>query len=186
MNAFKEAISSVRPSQIVKCIVYTLYTVILISITGSFLYSLGYTGVVPDLILCATIAVAYFEGERVAAVYGMLSGFALEAVGSTGFSILPLFYMLVGCVCAMLFTTILGKNVGAYMLYVLAFGSVRCAISLIYIQFSAPNYAMGIALSRVVLPELAVSFIAAPAVFLLNYLISRRLNAPRTVQEGRV
>ena len=186
MNRIKEALSSLRPSQIVKFIVYALFSVILISITGSFLYSAGYRGAVPDLILCATIAVAYFEGERVAAVYGMLSGFALESVGSTGFSILPLFYMLVGCVCAMLFLKILGKNIGAYMLYVLAFGAVRGAISLIYIQFSAPNYAMGVAMSRVVVPELVATFCSSPVVFFLAYLISRRLNAPRTVQEGRV
>lgn len=186
MNALKEAISSVRPSQIIKCAVYAAFTVLLISITSSFLYSVGYRGAVPDLILCATIAVAYYEGERVAAVYGMLSGFALESVGSTGFSILPLFYMLVGCSCAMLFLKILGKNIGAYLLYVLAFACVRSAISLIYIQFSAPNYAMGIALSNVVLPEITATFISAPVVFFLAYLISRRLNAPRTVQEGRV
>ena len=186
MNNIRETLSSIRPSSVIKCVVYTFFSVFLICTVSSFLPSLGYRWAVPDLILCATIAVAYYEGERVAAVFGTVSGYALESVGSTGFSILPLFYMLVGCVCALLFLKVLGKNIGAYILYVLCFSLVRAAVSLIYIQFSAPNYVVGTALSRVIVPECAATFVSAPAVFFLAYLISRRLNAPRTVQEGRV
>ena len=186
MTTIKEARGSTGLSEVSKCLVYTLFSVMLITVSSSFLYSLGYRGAVPDLILSAVVAVAYYEGERTAAVFGMLSGFALEAVGSTGFSILPLFYMLVGCVSSALFLKILGKNVGAYLLYVLCFGAVRAAISLIYIQFSAPHYVVGTALSLVVFPEFVATAIAAPVVFFIAFLISRRLNAPRIVQEGRV
>ena len=186
MNAIREFLYSIRPSSVIKCTVYTLFSVILISFSSSFLYSVGYTGPTPDLILCATIAVAYYEGERVSAIFGMLSGFALEAVGSTGFSILPLFYMMVGCVCALLFLTVLGKNIGAYVLYVIAFLLVRGAISLIYIQFSVPDFVISTALGEVILLESIATLVASPFVFLFAFIISRRLNAPRTVQEGRV
>ena len=186
MSNFKETLSSIRPSSIVKAIVYTLYSLLLVSTVTSFLPSFGYRGATPDLILCATIALSYCEGERAASVFGMLSGFLLEAVGSTGFSILPVFYLMAGAVCAVLFMKILGKNIGAYIIYVAAFALVRAAISVIYIQFAAPDFGMGTAFSYVVLPEYGVTMLASPAVFLLTCFIHRRLSGRSGIQEGRL
>ncbi len=186
MKDKREILSNVRPSAIIKTIVYTFFSISLICTVSAFLPSLGYRGAVPDLILCAAIALSYYEGERAAAVFGMLSGWALEAVGSTGFCILPLFYMLAGCVCAMLFINILGKNIGAYLIYVAGFSLVRAAISLIYIQFTTPDFAMGSAFLRVVLPEYGVTLLASPIIFLIMGLISRMLNSNRGIQEGRL
>ena len=186
MTDFKEALSNIRPSTIVKTVVYTLYSLVLVSTVTSFLPSFGYRGSAPDLILCATIALAYCEGERVAAIFGMLSGFLIEAAGSTGFSMLPLFYMIVGCVCALLFLNILGKNIGAYLIYVAAFALVRAAISIIYIQFTVPDFGLGTALGRVVLPEYGVTMLASPVIFLLTSFIHRRLSGRSGIQEGRL
>ena len=186
MSNFKERLSNVRPSSIVKTIVYTVYSLILVSTVTSFLPSFGYRGSAPDLILCATIAIAYCEGERVAAVFGMLSGFLLEAAGSTGFSMLPLFYMITGCVCAMLFLNILGKNIGAYLIYIAGFALVRAAITIIYIQFTVPDFGLGTALSRVVLPEYGVTLLASPLIFPITCFIHRRLSGKAGIQEGRL
>jgi hypothetical protein len=186
MRDKREILSNVRPSTILKTVIYSLFSVSLICTVSSFLPALGYAGAAPDLILCATVALAYYEGERASAVFGMISGYALESVGSTGFSILPLFYMLVGCVCAMLFLKILGKNIGAYLIYVAAFSLVRAAISLIYVQFTTPDFAMGSTFMRVVLPEYGVTLLASPVVFWLCGLIARGLNRNRGIQEGRL
>ena len=185
MRDKRDILSSVRPSTIVRAVVYTLFSISLICTVSSFLPGLGYRGAAPDLILCATIALAYYEGERAAAIFGMLSGYVLEAVGSTGFSVLPLFYMLVGCVCAMFFLSILGKNIGAYLIYVALFSLVRAAISLIYVQFTTPDFAMGSAFMRVVLPEYGVTLLASPVIFFICGLISRRLRRG-SIQEGRL
>ena len=185
MKDKRDILSNVRPSTIIKAVVYTFFSISLICTVSSFLPALGYRGAAPDLILCATIAIAYYEGERAAAIFGMLSGYALEAVGSTGFSILPVFYMLAGCVCALLFLNILGKNIGAYLIYVAAFSLVRAAISLIYVQFTTPDFAMGSAFLRVVLPEYGITLLASPVIFLICALISHRLRKG-SIQEGRL
>ena len=185
MRDKRDILSGVRPSTVIKTVVYSLFSISLVCTISSFLPGVGYRGAAPDLILCATIALAYYEGERAAAVFGMLSGYVLEAVGSTGFSILPLFYMLVGCVCAMFFLNILGKNIGAYVIYVALFSLVRAAISLIYIQFTTPDFALGSAFMRVVLPEYGVTLLASPIIFFLCGLISYRLRRG-SIQEGRL
>ncbi len=186
MTNFKEALSEIRPSTVIKVIVYTLYSLLLVSTVTSFLPSFGYKGAAPDLVLCATVALAYCEGERAAAVFGMLSGFVVEAVGSTGISMLPLVYMIIGCVCAMLFLNILGKNIGAYLIYVAAFALVRAAISLIYIQFTVPDFGLGTALGSVILPEYGATMLASPVVFILTCLIHRRLTGRSGIQEGKL
>ena len=186
MIDFKETLSGIRPSTVIKTVVYTVYSLLLVSTVTSFLPAYGYSGAAPDLILCATVAIAYYEGERAAAVFGMLSGFLLEAAGSTGFSMLPLFYMIVGCVCALLFINILGKNIGAYLIYVAAFALVRAAISIIYVQFTVPDFGLGTVFSRVVLPEYGITMLASPVVFLLTCFVHRRLSGKSGIQEGRL
>ena len=186
MTGFRDTLSGIRPSMIVKTLVYTIYSLLLVSFVTSFLPAFGYRGAAPDLILCATIAVSYCERERAAAVFGMLSGFLLEAVGSTGITLLPLFYMVVGCVCAIFFVNILGKNIGAYLIYVAGFSLVRAAISIIYIQFTAPEFGFGAAFGRVVLPEYGVTLLASPIVFLLTCFIHRKLSGKSSIQEGKL
>ena len=165
-----------RPIQLVRALAYTGYGILLICFVSSFMPAAMPGSIRPDLILCATLSLSFFESERVAAIFGMLAGFALEAVGSVGFSILPLFYMLCGCVCSMLFSRVLQKNFGAYMLYMSVFMLLRSAISVIYIQFSQSDYSLDIAFTQVLMPEYAFSLIAAPVIFLLTLAVSRLLH----------
>ncbi len=167
----------IRPYHVIKTIAYTLYAVILICISSSVLPAAGYTGAVPDLILCASLAIAYFEGNRTGAVFGTAAGFAAEAVGSLGFSVLPLFYMLCAAFGALLFSRALQKNFAAYMLYTAAFMLVRSAISVIYIQFSLPDYSLDIAIENVLLDEYALTLVCAVPIFFISMGISKILNA---------
>ncbi len=165
----------IRPSHVIKTAVYTAYAIFLICTVSSTLPAMGYRSALPDLILGATVALAYFEGDRCSAVFGCAAGFALEAVGSVGFSILPLFYMLCGCVCALLFSRALQKNFGAFMLYTALFMLIRSVISVIYIQFSMPDYSLASAIEHVLLYEYAVTLISAIPVFFLTKGISKLL-----------
>ncbi len=171
----KKVYFNIRPFHVIKAAAYAVYSVFLICTVSSFLPSAGYRWAIPDLILCATVATAYFEGERVSAVFGMASGFALEAVGSVGFSILPVFYMLCGAVGALLFSRALQKHFGAYMLYTALFMLMRSVISAIYIQLFMPEYSIATAISQVLLGEYALTMLSAVWVFFLSKGISRVL-----------
>ncbi len=163
----------VRPADIVKTAVYSLMAVFLICTVSSVLPAMKYTGALPDLILGAAVALAYFEGERVASVFGMAAGFALEAVGSVGFSVLPLFYMLCGACASFLFVRALQRNFGAYMLYMALFMLVRSVISVIYIQLEMPDYSIATAISNVLLDEYALTVLSAIPIFFTVKLLHK-------------
>ncbi len=175
----KKVFFRVTPSQIVKIVAYAAFAVFLICTMSSFIPSFGYKGAVPDLILCAVIAVAYFENERAAAIFGMLAGFASESVGSTGFSILPLFYMMTGCVAAFLFCRVLQKHFGAYMLYCAVFMVLRSAVTLISVTLDSSDIAFDALFSRVLVGEYVFSVSCAPVVFVLTRLVSFLLSIGR-------
>lgn len=176
----------IRPAYVIKAIVYALYAVFLICTTSSFLYSVGYRGAVPDLILCATVSLAYFESEKTAAVFGMLAGFALEAVGSVGFGILSLFYMMCGCVCAMLFVRVLGKHFGTYMLYTAVFMLARTGISIIYLQLAMPDYSIQLAFENTLVTEYVFTVLSAIPVFFVSRIISKCLDMSRDSQDVKM
>ena len=182
----KTSFVQLRPSIVIKTAIYTLLSVLLISITSSFLPALGYTGARADLVLCAVIALAYFESEKFAAIFGMLTGFALESVGSTGVCILPLFYMLTGCICALLFSRFLGKNFGIYMLYISLFSIVRIALTLILTQLELADLSLDLAFSEILLWEYLCTVLSAPILFFTIMLISKRTNPKKDIQEMRV
>lgn len=176
----------IRPAYVVKTLVYAFYAIMLICTASSFLYSVGYRGAVPDLILCATVSIAYFESEKTAAVFGMLGGFALEAVGSVGFGILSLFYMICGCMCAMLFVRVLQKNFGSYLLYTAAFMLVRTGISIIYIQLAMPDFSIQTAFEHTLATEYVLTVIAAVPIFFITRFISRRLDTSKDTQDVKM
>lgn len=182
----KSSFIQLRPSLIIKTAAYSFFSVLIICILSSFLPALGYMGARPDMLLCAVIALSYFESEKTAAVFGMLSGFVLEAAGGVGISILPLFYMLSGCICALMFLRLLGKNFGIYMLYVSLFSLVRAAITLIYIQLGTEDLSLDLAFSNILFPEFALTLVTAPLMFLSVYLISKRTDPKKDIQELRV
>ena len=182
----KRSYIQIRPSYIIKTAVYSLFSMLCVCTLSSFLPALGYTGARPDLILCATLALSFYEGEKSAAVFGMLSGFVLEAAGSTGISILPLFYMLSGCICSLMFLRLLGKNFGVYMLYTALFSLVRASLTLAYIQLDLADLSLDIAFLNVLLPEYAATLISAPLMFILVGAISKRTSPKKDIQEMRV
>jgi len=182
----KNSFFHIRPAYVIKTLVWAVYAVVLISTTSSFLYSAGYRGAVPDLVLCATISLSYFESEKTAAVFGMLAGFTLEAVGSVGFGILPLFYMMCGCVSALLFVRVLQKHFGSYMLYTAVFMLVRMGISIIYIQFAMPDFSIQLAFEHTLITEYVLTLISAVPIFFITRIISRWLDTSRDTQDVKM
>ena len=59
-------------------------------------------GAVPDMMLSAVIAIAVSEGEKWGAVCGLISSLLISSVGTTGFSVIPLVYMLTGYISGLL------------------------------------------------------------------------------------
>ena len=53
----------------------------------------------PDVIIGAVCCVGIYRGEITASVFGLFSALCVEGLGSTGLSLLPLFYVFAGYIC---------------------------------------------------------------------------------------
>lgn len=53
----------------------------------------------PDLVIGAVCCIGIYRGEITASVFGLFSALCVEGLGSTGLSLLPLYYLFAGYIC---------------------------------------------------------------------------------------
>lgn len=128
-------------------------------------------GATPDLMLSATLAVAMFEGERAGCVAGIGAGFFIEAIGSVGLSLLPLFYMISGAVCGLLCLRAFSRGPITFFLFALSAYAARAMVTLIYISFLWGNFNILDAIAKILVPEYFSSVIFS----LLSFVVIRLL-----------
>lgn len=143
----------------------TVLFLILIVLQTSVLSRYQIFGVTPDLCYAALILLSYFCGREVGAVTGIAVGFAVEAVGSVGISLLPIFYLFCGYVCGYFTKVIAQKGFVPFLTVLAAAIPVRAVITLIYvcIQYSAIHLPK--LLIYMILPEAAVTLAFALLMF---------------------
>ena len=181
----KNPLLNIRPHHILRGAIYSLYAILLISFVTGFLPSFRYTAQIPDLMLCATVAIAFFEGERTAAVFGVLGGFALESAGSHGVCILPCFYLFCAICASALFRHALVRNYGAFMLYMCGFCLLRALISIIYIQLQYENFSLASVIKNTLFGEWNATVISATPIFFITKFLTKKLRADRDYDQKR-
>lgn len=80
-------------------LVYGLLAAFLAVLQTTLIPRIGIFNAFPDLVIGAICCIGIYREEEIAALFGLIAGLAVEALGSTGISVLPLFYMLMGYVC---------------------------------------------------------------------------------------
>ena len=127
-------------------------------------------GAVPDLCFATLILVSYFCGKEVGAVTGIVAGFAADALGSVGISLLPVLYLFCGYVCGHFTRAIQPKRFMAYLTVLAAAIPVRTVITLIYICINYSTIHMLDLLVHTLLPEAAGTLLAS---LILYYPVKR-------------
>ena len=133
----------------------------------------------PDLTICAVLCIAFFLGRYAGAITGIGAGFLIEAMGSVGISLLPLFYMLMGYVMGYYARVIIPKRYTAYLIYLLCALCLRAAITTTYIGLTYSSFHLIGVIVKTVLPEAALTAIFGallyfPAKLLCGYLSRKR------------
>ena len=116
-------------------------------------------GAIPDLCFVTLILISYFCGKEVGAITGIAAGFAADALGSVGISLLPVFYLFCGYVCGYFVRAVHPKGFVAYLTVLTAAIPVRMAITLIYICINYSTIHILELLVQTLLPEAAVTFL---------------------------
>ena len=116
-------------------------------------------GAIPDLCFVTLILISYFCGKEVGAITGIAAGFAVDALGSVGISLLPVLYLFCGYVCGYFIRAVHPKGFVAYLTVLTAAVPVRMAITLIYICINYSTIHILELLVQTLLPEAAVTFL---------------------------
>ena len=118
-------------------------------------------GAVPDLAYATLILIADFCGREVGAVTGIAAGFAVDALGSVGISLLPVTYLFCGYVCGHFTRAVQPKHFTAFLTVLGAAIPVRTVITFIYICINYNTIHILELTVHNLLPEAAGTLLAA-------------------------
>ena len=121
-------------------------------------------GAVPDLMIVAVLCIAFFCGRYAGAVTGIAAGFLIEAIGTSGISILPLCYFLCGYLVGHYARTV-QKSYPPYLIYLGCILLIRATVTVLYACMTYQNVNLPLILVRSVLPEALVTAIAGCALY---------------------
>ncbi len=118
-------------------------------------------GATPDFMLTAVITVSMCENERSGTVAGLFAGFIIECIGSIGLTLLPILYMMVGCVCGLATYWYLTDSYAVTAVYVLIGAVVKGMINLVYITAFYGDFSIPVAFVSIIIPEYASTLLLA-------------------------
>ncbi len=157
----------IRSTTLIKIAKYTVFTIIASMLMTVLFPRLTLIDTTPDLILAMVVASAMAEGERTAGVLGLCAGFVIDALGSTGLLLSPLFYALAGYISGVCMKFFLRRNLPSYGVYMLIAGLFRAAVTNISLQFSRPDCTVISAFADYLVPEYVCTVIFSLPVFLI-------------------
>ncbi|MBR2722622.1 MAG: rod shape-determining protein MreD [Clostridia bacterium] len=114
-------------------------------------------GIVPDLTFCLVVGVGFFLGRFAGAVHGIAAGVLIEALGGTGLTLLPVFYLFCGYLVGHYARAIRPKRITVFLV---SFGIallLRSGMSITYLCISLEQINLPSILLNVILPEFLVT-----------------------------
>ena len=110
-------------------------------------------GATPDLMLPLVVAIGVTEGERWGGVTGLAAAFIIECLGSAGITLLPLLYVPCGFIAGVLGTYYMRDSIALRVLFTVASGLLRSAVTLIYVYITFNSPAFSEVIGKVIAPE---------------------------------
>ena len=135
-------------------------------------------GVAPDLCLALSVAVALRWGAKNGAVVGIMSGFCLDCLSKTGFSLLIPFYFLLA-VSVGLFAE--DKNARGFVFFggaMAVSALLRALLSFLELCLESPAFSTGKVLTGLMLPNIFITLILSPLAY-LSVLLADKLFGKR-------
>lgn len=147
-----------------KMIAYTVcisILVLLVSVMQVSIFSeYSIFGSTPDLVICTVLCISFFVGRYAGAITGIGAGFLIEAMGSVGISLLPVFYLFLGYVAGHYARAIHPKRYTVYLFYLFLTVIFRMIITLTYIGLTYETFHLLEVTAKILLPEAADTAIA--------------------------
>ena len=133
-------------------------------------------GVTPDLSLSCVLAVAMFEGRKGGGIAGIATGFYIDAVGSLGLSLLPLFYFIAGFVVGICAEFLFRRGFESWSMAVFGGYFLRSFITLICLSVSYSHYSFWEVFATLMIPEFTASVLFSYPLFVIFRLAAKRFH----------
>ncbi|MBR2334792.1 MAG: hypothetical protein IKA62_01035 [Clostridia bacterium] len=127
----------------------------------------------PALTFMFVCAIGFVFGERSGAIFGIIGGVFIDALGFSGFLISPVLYMLSGYLCGRLVGWFLSKNLPSFMVYGLIAGAVKGIFTLFVIGVVSTEFDLLHILSKITVPEYFATVLCIFPVYLISAGIYR-------------
>ncbi len=110
-------------------------------------------GVVPDMCFALVCAIGFVLGEKYGAIFGLVGGILVWALGSGGVSLSPMLYAICGYICGALPKVILRRNFLSYLVYTAMMGAIHLLFTFVYFIMLSSSYEIWGAFGRLIIPE---------------------------------
>ena len=147
----------------------------------SFFSQLKFLSAVPDLMLGIVVAVAILDSQESAAVCGIGAGFVVDAIGATGLSFSPVFYMLCGVFCAALAKKMLPSFL-TWTVQLAAFSGIKIFFTLANILYMSSEMSFFSVLVDTLIPEFFCTFIICLPIFFIIKLCMIPIDSNRRLR----
>lgn len=149
----------------------------------SFLPMLEPFGAIPDLVLILVCGVAFYLGPVDGALFGLVAGLLIDALGGGGLFLSPVFYVAIGVFGGVLSSNSFANKFIHWCIYSVLFCLAKAIYSMFIILLSAGEIRLGAAIVSSVVPELVGTFLLSLAlvypVRLLAGLLRGRMNTKK-------
>jgi len=167
-----------------RLLVYSPAIFLLAVIQCSFFAQLRFLPAVPDLILGLIVGISMLDSQRAGAVCGIGAGFVIDALGSSGLSLSPLFYLFIGALCGA-FSKKMLPGFLSWLVNLFVFSLAKSVLTVLNVLYIANDIPFSEMLTKLLLPEFVTTFIICVPVFFVVKLCMIPIDAKRRLRLDR-
>ena len=127
----------------------------------------------PALTFVSVCAIGFIFGERSGAIFGLIGGVLIDAIGFSGSALSPIVFTVCGYLCGSAVGWFLSKNLPSFMIY----GLIACAIKEIFkfliIEVMSTDIDLLHTFGKIIIPEYFATLIFLCPIYLVVFGIYR-------------
>ena len=167
---------SERP-QVKKIVLYYIALLIFIFVfSAGEVSGLKIFNCAPALTFVFVCSIGFVFGEKSGAIFGIIGGIVIDALGFSGSALSPLLFTLCGYLCGALVGWFLSKNLPSFIIYSLIAGVIKEIFTLIVMGVMSNEFDIAYVLLKIILPEYFATLIFACPIYLVTYTVYRLLS----------
>jgi hypothetical protein len=147
----------------------------------SFFAQLKILPAVPDLMIGVIVAIAMLDSQKAAVVCGISAGFVIDAIGASGLSFSPLFYMFCGALCGVFAKKMLPSFL-SWAVNLTVFSILSSLFTLVNLLSRVDGISLLEAFTRVLLPEMICTYIVCLPIFFIVKLCMIPIDSKRRLR----